>query len=307
MPRFSIILPVLNARERLGLSLDSFRAQTLTDWEAIVVDDGSTDDTRHLVRDWEALDDRIRLVRTPEMGASAARNHAVLKAARGSIIAFCNPDDRFAPNKLEQVARVLENPQIDAVYGQIGFFRKRPGDTRARSQVPPGALKITDLLGECPIGSLSNLAVRSSAFRSSVGFDETMEHCADLEWLIRLIGAGAHVAGVPSVMLWQRVCDARMPTDQPGLTAGRARAVSTAQRFGVVPDAGTEAVHLRGLARAALRQGRNRTEALRLTLRGLSHSPRAFLSPSRQGLSVVAGAMGAVVLPRPIRQAIFCT
>ena len=100
MPLVSIITPVYNAARWLPETLASVRAQTLDDWEHILVDDGSKDSSIAIVEDAAAADPRVRLLRTPRNeGPSAARNLA-LDAARGRFIAFLDADDLWLPEKL---------------------------------------------------------------------------------------------------------------------------------------------------------------------------------------------------------------
>jgi glycosyltransferase involved in cell wall biosynthesis len=100
MPLVSIITPVYNAARWLPETLATVRAQTLTDWEHILVDDCSTDGSAAIIEAAEADDARFRLLRAPRnAGPSAARNQA-LDAARGRFIAFLDADDVWNAEKL---------------------------------------------------------------------------------------------------------------------------------------------------------------------------------------------------------------
>jgi teichuronic acid biosynthesis glycosyltransferase TuaG len=100
VPLVSIITPVFNAAPWLLETLASVRAQTLTDWEQILVDDGSCDNSVAIAQAAAQQDPRFRLIRTPRnMGPSSARNLAV-DVARGRFIAFLDADDLWLPEKL---------------------------------------------------------------------------------------------------------------------------------------------------------------------------------------------------------------
>lgn len=102
MPLVSIVTPVYNAARWLPETMASVRAQTLTDWEHILVDDGSSDNSVAIIAAAAADDPRVRLLQTPcNNGPSAARNMA-LDAARGRFIAFLDADDLWLPEKLSQ-------------------------------------------------------------------------------------------------------------------------------------------------------------------------------------------------------------
>jgi teichuronic acid biosynthesis glycosyltransferase TuaG len=100
MPLVSIITPFYNAARWLPETLAAVRAQTLTDWEQVLVDDGSTDESAAMVEAAICEDSRFRLLRKPiKCGPSAARSLAVA-AARGRYIAFLDADDLWLPEKL---------------------------------------------------------------------------------------------------------------------------------------------------------------------------------------------------------------
>lgn len=99
MPFFSIIIPVYNVAPYLRECLDSVLAQTFTDWEAICVDDGSTDGSGTILDEYTARDPRFRVIRQPNAGVSAARNKG-LKKALGEWIWFIDADDAIHPNSL---------------------------------------------------------------------------------------------------------------------------------------------------------------------------------------------------------------
>jgi glycosyltransferase involved in cell wall biosynthesis len=105
-PRVSIIVPAFQSEGRIGSTLHRLRRQSYTDFEAIVVNDGSTDDTSAVVRDAVEADSRIRLVENDRnLGIATARNIGI-EAARGQLIAFLDDDDLWLSRKLElQVAR----------------------------------------------------------------------------------------------------------------------------------------------------------------------------------------------------------
>jgi glycosyltransferase involved in cell wall biosynthesis len=305
MPKFSIIIPCFNAQETIVATIDSIKAQSETDWEMICVDDGSTDLTREMILSEGRNDPRIRLVTNTGKGPSVARNLGAEEEATADLIAFCDADDQWAPYKLRELNEVFADRFIDAVYGKIGFFQSDPSDAVVFSTVPRGDLSIDVLLGENPVCTMSNITLCRRVFLNSGGFDVSMVHNEDLEWLIRLVGQGARVIGLPSLQTWYRTSIGGLSTDLAAMLAGRDRAVQTAARFGVEPSNNSHAIHHRYLARRALRVGGGRADALRHAMHGLAHSPVGFLTPFRRGALTLAGAAAAVVLPRSITRALF--
>lgn len=101
-PLVSIITASFNSAEFIGQTIDSILAQTFADWELLITDDCSTDDTVEIIRNYAARDRRIKWFRLEtNSGAGAARNHSI-REARGRYIAFCDSDDQWKPNKLEE-------------------------------------------------------------------------------------------------------------------------------------------------------------------------------------------------------------
>jgi len=117
-PKVSIILPTYNRARFLPEAIDSIRAQTFADWELIVVDDGSTDETGEVVRTLaENIPQSIRYVHQENRGAYGARNTG-LELANGPYVAFFDSDDRWMPHHLERCVSALErNPDVDWVHG----------------------------------------------------------------------------------------------------------------------------------------------------------------------------------------------
>lgn len=103
----SVVIPLYNKAHTIDAAIASVVAQSYPDWELIVVDDGSRDDGAGVVAKWVDRDPRIRLVRQPNAGVSAARNHGV-RVARADHVAFLDADDVWLPRHLAQLAELRE-------------------------------------------------------------------------------------------------------------------------------------------------------------------------------------------------------
>lgn len=108
--KVSVIMPAHNRETFIRDSMDSVLAQTFTDFELIVVDDGSTDTTAAIVESY--TDRRIRLIRQPNQGVSVARNTG-LEAARGEFITFLDSDDLYYPDFLKTLYRLIQSNQTE--------------------------------------------------------------------------------------------------------------------------------------------------------------------------------------------------
>lgn len=102
MPLVSIVMPAYNAAKTIGQSIESVQAQVLTDWELLVVDDCSFDETCSIVRGYASSDKRINLISQSANGGPARARNVALRVAQGRYIAFLDSDDCWLPKKLER-------------------------------------------------------------------------------------------------------------------------------------------------------------------------------------------------------------
>lgn len=107
----SVVVPVYNAANYLDACLESLCAQDYPDWEAVLVDDGSTDDSPRLCDAWAAKEPRIRVLHRENGGVSAARNAGIAEA-KGELLAFLDSDDRVEPGYLSTLFRTMGDTQL---------------------------------------------------------------------------------------------------------------------------------------------------------------------------------------------------
>ncbi len=134
MPKISVIVPVYNVRDYLEICVSGVRAQTFSDWELILVNDGSADGSGELCRALAAEDGRIVVLERPNGGVSAARNTG-LDAASGETVTFLDADDSFAPDHLETLYSLLENENADAAAsGMTLIYPDGPAERAVRPE-----------------------------------------------------------------------------------------------------------------------------------------------------------------------------
>lgn len=137
----SIITPFHNAQKTLVACIESVLVQTETDWELILVDDGSTDGSALLAQSYGGQDPRIRVLTQEQRGVSEARN-AGLSAAQGEFVSFLDADDRIAPDMLEVLLALIRTYRADMAGCSFLPFAE-PSDIAAAEpetgSVPPGA------------------------------------------------------------------------------------------------------------------------------------------------------------------------
>ncbi|GAB6393520.1 MAG: glycosyltransferase family 2 [Treponematales bacterium] len=122
MPAISIIVPVYNVEPYLRRCLDSVLAQTFTDWECVIVDDGSPDGCPAICDEYAARDSRIRVIHKQNAGLGFARNSG-LEIAAGEFVAFVDSDDFVDAAMYEALYRTAREYRLDTVYCGLFFFR----------------------------------------------------------------------------------------------------------------------------------------------------------------------------------------
>ena len=122
----SVLMPVYNVEKYLEKTLESVKNQTYTDFEVIMVDDGSTDSSGQLCDKWTQEDSRFRVIHTENKGVSAARNTA-LSLVRGEYIFFMDSDDFIEPETFEELLDTLHKNEADMVMGNL-FYTDNNGN-----------------------------------------------------------------------------------------------------------------------------------------------------------------------------------
>jgi len=206
-PTVTVVTPTYNHAETLPRAIESVLHQTFEDFEYIVVDDASTDNTKLVIESYD--DDRIHYVRHEEnKGGSAARNTGITKA-RGRYVAFLDADDEWLPGKLAAQVECLEERTEDwvAVYCDV-VSERRGADKYVRravnqalrviGQTPPepnarcgGERLVREILTRrLSIGGGTTLMVRTETARHISGFDAAFYRHQDLEFLVRVLKQG---------------------------------------------------------------------------------------------------------------------
>lgn len=190
IPKVSVVIPAHNAGHTIGMALSSMFAQTIADWEVIVVDDGSTDRTVDIIRSMG--DARVRLLRQTQSGAAAARNQG-LEVARGHYIGFLDSDDFLFPRYLETSLEALQASPPKTVVTNNAYFLTTEG---INSRLIRHSHALPQTLGRQQDALLRNnfVSIMSVFPRTLVedvgGFDSTLERAEDWDFWIRASLAG---------------------------------------------------------------------------------------------------------------------
>lgn len=199
-PLVSIIVPCYNYAHYLGETLQNIFSQQYQQWECLIIDDGSTDNTASVAAGFVNKDARFRYFYQSNQGLSAARNHGIRQSS-GQFIQFLDSDDLIHAKKiLLQVALLQQKAEADLVYGNSVFFfnddlnqqytnRERKETAKGTSHFPlriTGQGKvITRQLMVDNIMEVSNALVRKTLIDKTGFFDETMKSYEDWQYWIR--------------------------------------------------------------------------------------------------------------------------
>jgi glycosyltransferase involved in cell wall biosynthesis len=211
--KVSVIIPALNAAAFVGAAIGSALAQSLSDLEVIVVDDGSTDETAAIVQSVMAADARVRLIQneTPR-GVSAARN-AALRAATGDWIALLDADDEFTPIRLERLVAEAEGRALDGLADNlqlVDFATKAPLGLAFPDDwmTTGGALALDELLDRDtpgnhdfrPFGLIKPLLRRQRLQSLQLGYAEDIVFSEDFLLYAQLVMSGFQIGLTPEAM-----------------------------------------------------------------------------------------------------------
>lgn len=195
-PIVSVIMPAYNAAPFIARSLASLQAQTFTDFEAIVVDDGSSDDTAAAVLRAVAGDPRFRLIRQANTGVAGARNRAIAEA-RGRYLANLDSDDLWRPTFLARTVAALEAAGEACAFAFARSLWIDEADRvlpQAQLSLPP-RVDYRTLLTRNPVGNGSAMLMRTDAVRAAGGYDAGLirdfGQAEDWQLLLQLSWRGA--------------------------------------------------------------------------------------------------------------------
>lgn len=209
-PTVSIVMPTWNRGHGLTAAIKSVQAQTFGDWELLIVDDGSTDDTPEVLTAFEA-DARIRYVRQTHLGHSAARNHG-LRLARGSLIAYLDSDNLWYPDFLAAaVSTFAGNDECACLYGALVSDAHLPAGQRILFEAFDSVLLL-----ESNYIDLNVFVHRKAVVASLGGFDEALTRLADWDLILRY-SQNTKVLRVPVLAARYRVLDDKRVTDTADL------------------------------------------------------------------------------------------
>ena len=192
-PRITVITPTFNRAHVLDRAIRSLQGQSLTDYEHVIVDDGSTDGTRDVVAGFG--DERIRYFALPERQRANAARNAGLDAARAPLVTFLDSDDEFRPHRLAKTVELFDrNPELDLL--STSFMTERGGIEKESvnddAVLPPDVFERA-LIAHAIFIAGSAITARLPAIRAAGSFDPAIHRMQDRDLLLRMARQGGVV------------------------------------------------------------------------------------------------------------------
>jgi glycosyltransferase involved in cell wall biosynthesis/GT2 family glycosyltransferase len=188
-PTFTIIVPTFNHAKYLGAALDSVLSQSFPDWEAVVVNDGSTDGTAAILGDYASRDSRIRVFHQPNSGVAAALNRG-LSEARGFWINWLSSDDMFEPNKLRvNYDWIRRFPGCNFFFSYFSLLRESTGEVTKNDlwgPLPKPEHQVLTLFYRNFLSGIT-ICIRREAWEKVGQFDATLYYGQDYDQWLRLL------------------------------------------------------------------------------------------------------------------------
>jgi len=189
-PTVSVIIPTYNRAHLIGRAIQSVLNQTYKDFELIIVDDGSTDNTEDIIKEFQKKDKKINYIRHEKnKGGSAARNTGI-KAARGEYIAFLDSDDEWLRNKLESEIEILNNKKDYVICSTGHTFIKEENEKIISKKCSKKQIISQKFVLRSECLTTNDFTVTKKATLKIGGFDEKLPARQDWDFWIRITSIG---------------------------------------------------------------------------------------------------------------------
>lgn len=213
--KVSVVIPIYNAAEYLRAALDSVISQTLGDIEIICVDDGSTDRSLELIKNYQKSDDRIRIITENNAGPSIARNKG-LSRARGEYVVFLDADDFYEPTLLEKTYSRAKEDELDIVITKFDIYNERSAKFEGNISSDHSELfdknrtlsasTFPDHIFQCTSGYVWNkLYRRAFIVDNQLSFDPEVRVFEDTCFVMSSLAVAGSIGKVQEVLVHHRV------------------------------------------------------------------------------------------------------
>lgn len=203
VPVFSFIIPCFNHGKYLSDCLSSLLDQSYFNWEAIIINDGSTDDTKVVAESFVELDSRFSLVNRSNSGLSASRNVGI-ELSKGKYLNFLDSDDWLESSFLTRVIKLVDEfPEFDLIRTGYGYWDKPKGYC-FHSHIPAQEYEVYPQILTQNLGPCHSLIIKKELVNRIGAFDSSLKSCEDWDFWIRAGKMGAKIYTIPEVLVGYR-------------------------------------------------------------------------------------------------------
>ena len=213
--KISVIMPIYNAYDYLRPALDSVLDQSFRDFELICVDDGSTDKSLAVIKEYQKADSRIRIITETNAGPAKARNFG-LKRARGEYVAFLDADDFFEPDLLEKLWGIAKRDDLDIAVAKYDIYNSKRASFRPATESPAADIfevggvtsknEYPDEILQSASGFVWNKLFRKSfILEKRISFIEDVKTFEDVYFTLCALAFAERVGKVQCVLVHHRI------------------------------------------------------------------------------------------------------
>ena len=211
-PTISVVMPVHNRPDLLIRAADSILNQTEKDFEFVIIDDGSNEETKKVLKEYEKKDKRVKVYPNPKNRGIAYSRQRGLELAKGTYIAIMDSDDWSVPNRLEKsIAFMKDHPEIDAVTGNLETINEKefiPNYTyqkedKYQDEIVPGLFDV-ELMFYNSFSNVSSFFKREFVQKKFIRYDENLISAEDYDFWRQFVTHGGKLAKMTDVLVYRR-------------------------------------------------------------------------------------------------------
>jgi len=203
-PTISVIIPVYNGSKTIQSTVNSVLEQSWQDFELLIINDGSTDNTLTILN--EIDDARLRVLSFENAGVAESRNRGI-EAAQGDYLSFLDADDRWTVEKLEkQLEALIQHPEADAAYSWTDYIDEQDQFVHHGWHTRHSGEVYTELVQCCFIENGSNILLRKAVLEHIGAFDQSVSPAEDWDFYLRLAEVSRFIC-VPEVQILYRISE----------------------------------------------------------------------------------------------------
>lgn len=206
----SVITPAYNAARFIAETIESVLNQTYENWEMIIVDDCSQDETTSIIKKYQAQDERIQLITLKENSGSAVARNTAMDHAKGKYLAFLDSDDKWLPEKLAKQVAFMEEKDIAFSFTRYQRVKEDGTETAILSKVPP-VITYDDLMKQCVIGCLTVMLDREKIGELRMVNIRTRQ---DYAFWLKILRKGYRAYGIPEVLAHYRLVEGSISSNK---------------------------------------------------------------------------------------------